>query len=210
MLPISIIISIGRETTRNFLEVRDNTNFKNYHDFRVKTMNVFGEKNLENLIYAGALDSFGLNKKTMMMNTNKQELIFAASFDDVVIKKTEKEFSNEELMHFERVAYGFNIFASQYMGLVRYRHELKLEPINQSIKKKRAKIIAKVTDVKQIMTKNNTPMAFIKVSDELSTVDLTVFTNQYNNFQRLKDEEYLIFNIFQNEYNNRITYIVQE
>ena len=60
------------------------------------------------------------------------------------------------------------------------------------------------------MTKNNTPMAFIKVSDELSTVDLTVFTNQYNNFQRLKDEEYLIFNISQNEYNNRITYIVQD
>ena len=210
MLPISIIKSIGRETTRKFLEVRDNTNFKNYHDFRVKTMNVFGEKNLENLIYAGALDSFGLNKKTMMMNTNKQELIFAASFDDVVIKKTEKEFSNEELMHFERVAYGFNIFASQYMGLVRYRHELKLEAINQSIKKKRARIIAKVTDVKQIMTKNNTPMAFIKVSDELSSVDLTVFTNQYNNFQRLKDEEYLIFNISQNEYNNRITYIVQD
>ena len=209
MLPISIVKSIGRETTRRFLECRNEEGFKNYHDFRLKTMNVFGEKNLENLIFASALDSFGLNKKTMSLNTSKQELIFAASLGDTIIKKSEKEFTTSELMELEKQAYGFNIFISAFDKLIKLRNELKLLPINQSIKEVRSKIVAKIVDIKEITTKNNTKMAFVKVQDELSSLDLALFTNMYEAFLRLKDHEHLIFSISTREYNKRPTYIVE-
>lgn len=209
MLPLNIIKSIGRETVRKFLEVRGDNHFSSYEDFKIKTQGVFGEKNLENLIFASALDEFGLNRKTMKLNSSRESAIYSSYLTQVITEKHD-EYSSDELMAFERESYGFNIFQNEFDDLVNLRLKYKLLPINESIKQVNSIIIAKVSNIKEITTKTNKKMAFLEVKDELSKIDVTLFTFQYEQFLKITDYEYLLINLQKQEYNNQETYLVKK
>ena len=208
MLPLNIIKSIGRETVRKFLEVRDNQPFKDYQDFKLRTMNVFGERNLENLIFASSLDKLGLNKKTMHANISKEGLVFGAYLEQVIIEEFEEDYKNEKLVEMEKQAYGFNIFYNEFNYLVEIRKQFKLKPINEAIKEEYSEVVGLISNVKEITTKTNKKMAFIAIRDDLSSIDITAFPGDYDKFLNFKDEEYLIFKIRKRPYNQKDTYIL--
>jgi DNA polymerase-3 subunit alpha len=210
MLPLTLVKSIGRETVRKFLEARGEEEFKDYNDFLLRTQGVFGDKNIENLIYASSLDDFGLNKKTLKANQSRDNLIYAAYLSSVITQKFEKEYTIDELMSLERHAYGFNIFYNEYSDLINLRKKHNLESLFESVKQQEFVVIAKVTNIKEITTKTNQKMAFVEIQDETIKIDVTVFTKLYQSFLEIKDSNVFAFKIKKNKYQNRDTFVAEE
>lgn len=210
MLPLTLVKSIGRETVRKFLETRGDEKFKDYNDFLLRTQGVFGDRNIENLIYASALDEFGLNKKTLKANQSRENLMYAAYLSSVITQKYEEEYHISELMELERQAYGFNIFQNEFSELINLRKKHKLVPLAESIKRSEFVVIAKVTNIKEITTKTNQKMAFVEIQDETTKIDVTVFTRLYQPFLEIKDSNVFVFKVKKNKYQNRDTFVAEE
>jgi len=192
------------------LETRGDEKFKDYNDFLLRTQGVFGDRNIENLIYASALDEFGLNKKTLKANQSRENLMYAAYLSSVITQKYEEEYHISELMELERQAYGFNIFYNEYSDLINLRKKHKLESLFESVKKSEFVVIAKVTNIKEITTKTNQKMAFVEIQDETTKIDVTVFTRLYQPFLEIKDSNVFVFKVKKNKYQNRDTFVAEE
>ncbi|MGI6781263.1 MAG: DNA polymerase III subunit alpha [Acholeplasmataceae bacterium] len=210
MLPLSLIKSIGRETVRKFLEARNNQKFKNYNDFLLRTQGVFGDKNIENLIYASALDEFGLNKKTLKANSNRDNMMYAAYLSDVITTQKEVEYSNLELMELEKQAYGFNIFHDEFSDLIKLRNKHQLSSIAESLKNNEFVVIVKISNIKEITTKTNQKMAFVEIQDESTRLDVTLFNRLYQLFLEIKDSNLFVFKIKKNKYQGRETFVAED
>ena len=128
MLPLTLVKSIGRETVRKFLEARGEEEFKDYNDFLLRTQGIFGDKNIENLIYASSLDDFGLNKKTLKANQSRDNLIYAAYLSSVITQKFEKEYTIDELMSLKDKPMDL-IFSYEYSDLINLRKKHNLESL---------------------------------------------------------------------------------
>ena len=66
--PLSIIKGLGEIKTKQCIEERTKAKFKGYEDFVERTKDFLAISLLENIIYSGALDDFGLTKKAMIEN----------------------------------------------------------------------------------------------------------------------------------------------
>ena len=79
--------------------------FKNYEDFVLRTKDIIAYSLLENIIYSGALDIFGISKKAMIDSyktiIEKEQYSFVKSLD---IEYNEEEFTYGELLIKEKEA----------------------------------------------------------------------------------------------------------
>ncbi|MGI6787566.1 MAG: DNA polymerase III subunit alpha [Acholeplasmataceae bacterium] len=210
MLPLSLIKTIGRETARKFLEARGDEPFSSYNNFLTRTEGVFSDRNIENLIYASALDEFGLNKKTLKANSNRENIMYAAYLSSVITEKREDEHTNDELMELEKISYGFNIFYDEFSGIIKLRNKHNLLSIRESIKQSEFVVISKITNLKEITTKHNQKMAFIKIKDDTAEIDVTIFTNEYQSFLEVKDQNLFVIKVQKRKYQNRDSFVVKE
>ncbi len=190
MLPLNVIKNIGTTSSDAIINERlEQGDFKDYFDFVSRTygFNV-NKKILESLIYAGVLDSFNLNRKTMLENMDNA-LLYAelikdldSSLVEVPVINYVDEMNEVDLLEEEAKLYGFylsNHPASQYTDVV------KLKDISKYFDKI-VKTVVLVEKIKTIETKNNKKMAFVEASDETGRADLTFFPNCFNLTRNLK------------------------
>src|SRR5699024_6808698 len=114
MLPFSTIKNLGTTATKAILEERNKGKYTDYLDF---VSRIYGKSNnkktIISLIDAGALDCFGLNKRTMIENLdsaiNYAGLVgdLDASFVMKPLIENYEEFKEEELREKELNSYGF-------------------------------------------------------------------------------------------------------
>ena len=117
------------------------------------------------------------------------------------------EFRKEILLAQEKESLGFYISGSpldKYKA-VRKRfantNTLNIDKIGKdeeevdfrNIKTEKQKLIAMVTEVKVITDKNGNDMAFVKVSDEFSVLEMTVFSSLYKNVRDLLKKDEIIY-----------------
>ena len=182
--PLTIINNVGIGVTRTILKERENSKYNSFIDF-VKRMDsqVLNKKVLMTLIYSGVFSRFGDNKKTLINNLdnilNYIDLVKDMGdiqLDEPVIDKSE-EYSKDELIKYEFDSYGFYLTEHP---VNKYRNHLSRntlcleECVNQYIE-----LILEVNQIKEVMTKNNDAMAFVKASDEYCQVELTIFPKVY-------------------------------
>lgn len=189
MLPINVIKNIGTTSSEAIIKERNNKVFKDYFDFVARTygFNV-NKKILESLIYAGVLDSFNLNRNTMLHNIDNAisyaELIH--DLDESLVEKPVityvEELNEVDLMNEEVNLYGFHI--SNHPAS-KYPNAMKMKDIKNYFDKI-IKTIVLVENIKIIETKNKKKMAFISASDETGKADFTVFPNDYNLLKDIK------------------------
>ena len=192
--PLSIIKGIGKNTINNIKLAREN-GFTDIYDFFAKTHKYnIGKSNLETLIQAGVFDSF-YNRKTMIDNLDvlinygelastidinyalKPEIIIVEDYPEII--KMEQELS----------LYGFYISNHP----VTKKKELDKDYVNlDSVNTKYNKvinIIGTLDFVKEITTKKGELMAFYKVSDEFSSLSLTLFPSVYEEYRDIKKKD---------------------
>ena len=185
IMPLNLIKEVGDMTVK---DIFTNRPYDNFFDFVSKTYGMrVNSKTIENLIYAGALDSFNETRKTLIENLNSA-LIYSElvnGLDSSLINKPDfnrtEEFDKQILMNKELELYGFYVSnhpASKY--LCPKSNELALN-FNKYVE-----IYGLVESIKIIKTKNGDSMAFINLSDEAGIFETTIFPKRIDYVNYLK------------------------
>lgn len=151
------------------------------------------------LIDSGAFDGFGYNRATLTHNLPKmiQSVEFSGQninlFAEIEPKVTWiEEWSTSELLEKEQNVLGFNLAGhplDDYQGYIEHNTNLNtLSAVFEMKPKQRIQVLVLVKEVRVIRTKNNDLMAFLKVNDVETDLELIVFPQQYQQYMGLIKE----------------------
>ncbi|MCU0104380.1 DNA polymerase III subunit alpha [Acholeplasma vituli] len=199
--PLIAIKNVGTQAVTKVKEARLNGPFIDYDDFKKRLSSELNDKVIEALIFAGALDGFGLNKKTLYENRKLIHKDYELFVSDIEMKQYD-EYSLDELVEKEKMALGFNLSytpASFYQPLLEKYHLKTLDQIEQT-----ERVLGLIKRVKVIQTKTGKSMAFLEVSDGQTTIDVTVFPEIYSKYNPLMNsKDPLILTIEPNQYDGK-------
>jgi DNA polymerase-3 subunit alpha len=194
LYPLINIKNVSLVATSHIIEKRNNAPFKDIFDF-IKRVDkkIINRQVIEYLIYAGAFDSLGLNRKTLIENLdillNYGELLEDLSEEFAMCPEIieYEEYSSKELMHFEYEALGF--YLNQH-PVNEYRKKLNQKISLNSISNymnRNITVIARIDELKEIRTKNNQLICFMKISDEYTSIEAPIFYQAYQNCPTIKE-----------------------
>lgn len=184
LAPLTIIKGIGITVANKIIGLQP---FKNYSDFKEKMSSIINEKNIELIIHAGALDSFGLNHSSLLEQNNLSQTGFENFLDDYQRPKLE-ELSFNTLKTNEQEVLGFNMKYLKDITLNTLFKTFNIQPMN--LKDQSIITIGLIENVKIIKTKKGDDMAFITLNNGI-ILDLTMFPNQYKVYKDLLSESYV-------------------
>lgn len=207
ILPLSEVRDIGMHASEALIEERNRKPYDDFFDFVARCGIIkIGRKSIETMIDAGALDCFRMNRATMKgglddalnyaelvrIDNNGVSLInLDLVSKPVLVRRTQSaETTNEN----ERNALGFTLGPHPIIA-VRNRLGIHLPSI-ASLKDKKGYVdgFAQITSVKQHRTKKGDMMAFVKVCDETSELEMSVMPRLYSQKEQdLAKNEYIRF-----------------
>ena len=173
--------------------------FESFNSFVKRTYNKsVNRKVLESLILANCFSNFGYNKHTLINNLddviNYAELVSDNSLIEIeepLINIT-NEYSKDELIKQEFDTFGFYLSAHP---VSKYKEANDLSTLNlEDYAGKYINIVLEIINIKEIITKNNDVMAFVKACDEYKQIDLTLFPKIYKDNNNLKPHD--IINVY--------------
>lgn len=208
MLPLLAVKSIGRSSLQKIVENRDAEGpFKDYQDFKRRMKKEINDKNVEMLIHAGALDSFGLSHQTMNEAKRIDQAGYELYIQDFQIKEY-PEYSISELRKFEKEALGFNLRyhpLSGYDDLIKNYQLCSWDDIDQH---KEGRLLAHVIKKKEIKTKQGRRMAFLSLSDGTLEKEATLFSDAYEKIASSMEDDVYIFKVKVNIYKEQTSYVI--
>ena len=187
--PLSIIKGLGEIKTKQCIEERKKVQFKDYEDFVERTKDFLAISLLENIIYSGALDDFGLTKKAMIENL--KSIIDRSNYgfikDMIKTDYTDEEFSYGILQEKELEVIGINIKYNFYQQFASFYSKYNLVKIANLSENKEARTIGTVKRVRETKTKNNETMAFVEITDDTSNIEIVLFPMIYQQIGKLQN-----------------------
>lgn len=187
--PLSIIKGLGEIKTKQCIEERTKAKFKGYEDFVERTKDFLAISLLENIIYSGALDDFGLTKKAMIENL--KSIIDRSNYgfikDMIKTDYTDEEFSYGILQEKELEVIGINIKYNFYQQFASFYSKYNLVKIANLSENKEARTIGTVKRVRETKTKNNETMAFVEITDDTSNIETVLFPMIYQQIGKLQN-----------------------
>lgn len=134
LFPISNIRSVGINTAREIVKIRENKPFKNIFVCLTKLVEIgINKKLIETFIYASMFSSFGYNKNTLITNLDNllTYAFIAKGLDDDEIEhptiEIKEEFSRDVLMSKEKELFGFYL---SYHPVTKYKDTYKVINLN--------------------------------------------------------------------------------
>lgn len=194
LFPLSLIRGLGSVKVCDICSERNTRKFSSFDDFIKRTSSILTTNLIENIIYSGALDEFGLTKKAMIESYNA--IINQMSYDFISniipIQYTDEEYGYGILLEQEKKVIGLNLkysFINQYLPLYK---ELGLISINKISDNMNVSTIGYIESINVIKTKNNTDMAFMKLADDVSSIELTLFPDIYAKYHFVEAGQLII------------------
>ena len=182
--PFSIIKNVSVSVIRIILLEREKGKFINFIDFVKRTYDKgINRRVIESLILVGAFSNFGYNRHTLMENLDNIMNYAMLSNDNTLIQVEEPiidnvlEYSQEELIKQEFDNFGFYI-SNHPVSKYKESNDFNTLMLSMNVDKY-INIVLEVISVKEIMTKKNDVMAFVRASDEYRQVDVTLFPQVY-------------------------------
>ena len=193
VFPLSVIKGLGNVKTKAILEEREKGEFKDYQDFVLRTKSIIPYSLLENIIYSGALDIFGLSKKAMIDNyktiIDREQFSFVKTLN---IEYSNDEFTYGELLDKEKDTICINIkynFFHQYEQLYRDKRLFRIEALKEGMY---IRTLGMIKYIRTIKTKAGESMAFIKIEDDKDNIELTLFPKIYSSLSTLSIGQVII------------------
>ena len=192
-VPFSLIRKIGIVTSKTIIEARGKEKFKDIYDaFSRLYIGGVTKKSLEHLIYAGAFEEFGYNRKTLIDSLDSL-IDYATLTKDIEPSLVEKpiierkeEFDKLFLLEKEKELYDFYLtYHPTTLYFNKIKGAVKIKEIENNYNKV-ITLIGLVDYVKRTTTKKGEAMAFVTISDDLSKTSVTLFPKQYETVSRLK------------------------
>ncbi len=209
LMPLTQVKSIGKTQVQKILDARTENHFQDFQDFKHRLKQVINDKNIEMLIHSGSLDVFNLNHHTMIENKDASHAGYELYISDFKLRDYE-EYSFIDLALYEKEALGFNLTHHPLQRYENYIKEHKLQTIADIKNVPYAKILGYIIQKKVIKTKQGKSMAFIKIDDGQNQIEATLFTQNYVKYQNILDDKVKLFEIKENDFNGKITYIIEK
>lgn len=223
LFPLSLIKGINKETIKGILDNRlKNGLYKDFLDFMLRTFQYkISETQYLKLIDSGALDCLNPSRATLkqavssymqyalVINNDKGQM----SLDiDMLPPPILGKVNDDPIENLENEYDVLGIMLSN--NPLKFKKDLLLKEnvisISEAIKKDRAKVCGIIKSIKIIQTKKQQPMAFIKIFDETKEIELTAFSDTYqDNISLIKKNNIVVFEIYKNTYHNNTTYIIK-
>jgi len=200
------IKEITPSITKIILEERQKAPFKDFVDFVVRThVRGLNSKTITALIDAGCFDEFNINRKTLKENLNNiimySEIVSSEkdgliSFDFDSSSKPLINYYDEDLI--ERLENEKNRLGLYLSGfplekdreIIKNADFVTVNELNQL--NKTYKLVLFINKVKPIRTKKGTNMAILDCVDETGNITVTVFPEQYAQFENiLRKDNYI-------------------
>lgn len=177
--PLTGIKGIGSALANAIILERENGIFKDYPDFKKRLLKTLNNKAIEALIFSGALDEFGLNKRTLYETITEQYDLYESIGLD--IKKTSyDEYDLDYLVSKEVEVLDIQLSSKtyeKYQELYERHNLLKLSDVN--FKLKSARTLATLETFREITTKTDALMAFARFKDGAVSIEATIFSDLY-------------------------------
>ena len=188
-MPLQSIHSIGEAITFDIVNEREkNGLFKNFQDFKNRIRP--GESMLEALIYAGALDCFGISKKQMISAKDSFNEIFIKHLEDMIEDTSEFDFKHLQQKELEYLGFNltYNLFENIEAKHLKY-HATYIQGYA-------GKTIGTFEKLKKVLTKNKEEMVVGSFSDGRSLVSFVLFPKElefYSCFHIMEDTRHTIY-----------------
>lgn len=184
------IMGFGSATLEQFLEERNKGAFRNYEDFLGRTNGMIPKRIVENMIYAGALDEFGLTRKTMIEKYD--QVLSRANYISLIGDKmvdlsvTDEEYAFGFLSTKEKEVLGFNLYYNVFVQYDAQRKKYQtIDIMDLEASTNSVRLLVGIKRIKEIQTKKQETMAFIELHDETASIDAVVFPKIYD---KLKEQ----------------------
>ena len=192
--PLSIIRNVGGSVANVILSEREKGEFTSFINFVKRTYDkAVNRKVIESLILAGTFNNFGYNKKTLMLNLDNILNYAELTVDNTLIEIEEplidvvNEYDKDELIRQEFDIFGFYL---KEHPISKYKDSRSLNTlILNDYVGKYINIVLEINKIKEIITKKNDVMAFVRASDEYKEIDLTLFPKEYKEYNYLKPHD---------------------
>jgi DNA polymerase-3 subunit alpha len=195
--PLTGIKSIGQVVAGKIIDEREiNGSYQSYSDLKERLKGILTPRVLEGLIFSGALDSFGLTKRTLFDEQNSSVQIYQTVVFD--IKETNiKEYPLDQLIEKEKEALGFNLSYAPVLPHEDLIEKRKLTPLSKlTFKVKQVKTLGLLKQIREITTKKGDPMAFVDITDYLTVINATIFPEVFNKIKsKLEPNTVYIFTL---------------
>ena len=208
-MPLTQIKSIGKTLVQKILDVRKEEQFNDFQSFKNRMKSVINERNMEMLIHSGALDVFSMNHRTMIEHKKTEHAGYEMYISDFKLK-TYDEYGFKELAIFEKEAIGFNMTYHPLRLYEKYILENKLDTIEQAKQKNYSRFLGFIIAKKTIKTKQGKSMAFITIDDGQNQIEVTLFSSHYEKYMDILDDKVKLFEIKENNFNGKTTYILEK
>lgn len=186
--PLTIIKNVGVIVINEIIKEREKGDFEDFISFTKRLyQSSINKKVLTSLILAGCFDSFGYNKRTLIENLDNV-INYAELSKNVGLIDVEKplidvyeEYSSDELVKIELDVFGFYL---SYHPVSKYNNKNNSLSIPKLFDHN-INIVLLIEYIKEITTKKNDVMAFVRANDEYGTVDLILFPTVYKKYNNI-------------------------
>ena len=186
--PLTIIKNVGVIVINEIIKEREKGDFEDFISFTKRLyQSSINKKVLTSIILAGCFDSFGYNKRTLIENLDNV-INYAELSKNVGLIDVEKplidvyeEYSSDELVKIELDVFGFYL---SYHPVSKYNNKNNSLSIPKLFDHN-INIVLLIEYIKEITTKKNDVMAFVRANDEYGTVDLILFPTVYKKYNNI-------------------------
>ncbi len=207
--PFASIKGIGTVVCKQILDARGTQPFQNIFD-AISRLTLFKvtRKQIETLVEAGAFDSFGYTRKTLIEEMdaliNYGELTKDLDPSLVLLPELQmrEEYKNSELLEKEYACFGF--YLSSHPTTKYQQEEKDIVLLNQLEKyfNQQIKTLVMIEKIKVIKTKKGDKMAFLLGSDATAMIDFTCFPKVYQqNLDLKKGDIVVLTGVVEKRYN---------
>ena len=193
---LSAIKNVGSVITENIVDERlRNGPFESLADFALRTRSHnLNKRVLESLIKSGALDSLGVDRATALENMDyllkassekqngSQNGLFGGVHKfEIKLKPAEHKAKKTDLLAWEKELLGLYITEHPLKEILKDINPDKVSPIKNAFGEskdgRRITTCGVVNQIKNIVTKNGSVMAFAKIEDLSDTIEVLVFAD---------------------------------
>lgn len=208
------IKNVGGSALETIFIARNKQSFSSFKDFLLRVnLRKVNKKTIESLIYSGAFDQFGkraallvyytqiikeISKQKASMEEGQYDLFGKTAFNSTNSKDQlpeVEEFSQDELVNYEREAIGFYLSANpftKYLPILKQKKAKAIVDLDQ-FKNKKVIVGGVVKTVKKIKTKkNNDEMAFVTLTDFTAEIEMVIFPKLYVRTKSLWQNQQMI------------------
>jgi DNA polymerase-3 subunit alpha len=191
---LSDIKGLPSDFIKAILEARKSGNYEGIEDFIKRLDSKFiTEKNMEQLVYSGAFDEFGDNRKSVLQDVERvrEGLIASKGNPDLfgtLKSETVSDFSLEYKIEKEIETLGVSISHHPVEKYKSIRLQKRITNLNDLKEGTFSTHLVQVKSVKAITTKKGETMIFLTVWDDTDEVEVTVFPKLFRKTQSLYEK----------------------